>query len=361
MRHDHTRTSAVAVIVLVVGAGLLVGGPAVAQESPEGTVVSAPTSHEFRTGASEYEFLENGIAEVGFDADEGRVVVSGAYLVTGGCADPDLESAVYSVENDTLTVRIGETVDTAGVDCPAVVTPENYTAAFDVEDLPGTVRVVHNHSGVVTTETAGTSEGVDSNLGSAVTEFRTRDVGSAEPTTGAGSADATIDAENGEVVVDGTIVAPNGCTDADLESATYDVPTDTLVVTVDTYFYADGFACSDGATPIDYTGTFSVDQAIETVEIRHARPTGTGYETVTTVERGEGPAPLPGASARPTDPDGDGRYEDVNGDGDADFDDVVEFFQHFTADAVRDSPDAFDFNGNDRLDFDDVIRLFRTV
>jgi hypothetical protein len=64
----------------------------------------------------------------------------------------------------------------------------------------------------------------------------------------------------------------------------------------------------------------------------------------------------------PTDPDGDGRFEDVDGDGAATYDDVVDLFE---ADADlrtgRDAQVAFDFNGNGRLDLADVVSLFESL
>ncbi|WP_231186408.1 PVC-type heme-binding CxxCH protein [Haladaptatus sp. DYF46] len=65
--------------------------------------------------------------------------------------------------------------------------------------------------------------------------------------------------------------------------------------------------------------------------------------------------------SRPTDPDGDGHYEDINGDGDVNYKDVVDLFGHFEDDAVQNNPDAFDFNDNGQLDFDDIIELFNSI
>jgi len=63
----------------------------------------------------------------------------------------------------------------------------------------------------------------------------------------------------------------------------------------------------------------------------------------------------------PTDPDGDGLYEDINGNGLVDFDDVAEFFQHFEWIEENWPPDIVDFNGNGLLDFDDIVELFKEV
>jgi 2',3'-cyclic-nucleotide 2'-phosphodiesterase (5'-nucleotidase family) len=73
-----------------------------------------------------------------------------------------------------------------------------------------------------------------------------------------------------------------------------------------------------------------------------------------------GPDPVVAGKA-PTDPDGDGLYEDVNGNGRADYDDVVTLFENIQQDAVAANAAAYDFNGNGRLDFDDVVDLYESV
>jgi PKD repeat protein len=68
-----------------------------------------------------------------------------------------------------------------------------------------------------------------------------------------------------------------------------------------------------------------------------------------------------GDNPAPTDPDGDGLYEDINGNGDLDANDVVVLFNHREDSAVTDQIEHFDFNGNGRdvLDFDDINTLFK--
>jgi hypothetical protein len=79
------------------------------------------------------------------------------------------------------------------------------------------------------------------------------------------------------------------------------------------------------------------------------------------------PAPfadgVPGVDgAPPTDPDGDGAYEDVDGDGDSTLHDVVDllFADH---DAVNADPEraALDFDDSGRVGFGDVVRLLFEV
>jgi hypothetical protein len=63
----------------------------------------------------------------------------------------------------------------------------------------------------------------------------------------------------------------------------------------------------------------------------------------------------------PTDPDGDGRFEDVDGDGQAGYDDVVTLFEHLDGVDDRADADRFDFNDNGRIDHGDLVTLFESI
>jgi parallel beta-helix repeat protein len=67
---------------------------------------------------------------------------------------------------------------------------------------------------------------------------------------------------------------------------------------------------------------------------------------------------LPGQSLPPTDPDGDGLYEDLNGDGAYSFDDVVSFFDHVDWIRANEPIVAFDYNGNGDVGFEDIVGLY---
>ncbi|GAB6860070.1 alkaline phosphatase PhoX [Haloplanus litoreus] len=73
-----------------------------------------------------------------------------------------------------------------------------------------------------------------------------------------------------------------------------------------------------------------------------------------------GPPTVSGGSA-PTDPDGDGLYEDINGNGRLDYEDIEMLFSSFDADSVTMNKSAYDFNENGRLDFDDIVSLYDEV
>lgn len=73
------------------------------------------------------------------------------------------------------------------------------------------------------------------------------------------------------------------------------------------------------------------------------------------------PVPVPPNTLVSTDPDGDGKYEDINANGRKDFADVVQFFNQLTWIATNEPITAFDFNGNSRIDFADVVSLFNEL
>ncbi|WP_226011525.1 serpin family protein [Halomicrobium salinisoli] len=74
----------------------------------------------------------------------------------------------------------------------------------------------------------------------------------------------------------------------------------------------------------------------------------------------EGP-PAVGDGPAPTDPDDDGRYEDLNGNGEVDYDDVVTYFENMDESSMTDHVDAYDYNGNGDLDYADLVDLFGQV
>ena len=78
--------------------------------------------------------------------------------------------------------------------------------------------------------------------------------------------------------------------------------------------------------------------------------------------RGALPVPaVPPSILVPTDPDGDGLYDDVNGNGRKDFADVVLYFNSMTWIAANEPVSLFDCNKNDRIDFADVVWLFNQL
>ncbi|WP_197428438.1 glucodextranase DOMON-like domain-containing protein [Halapricum sp. CBA1109] len=76
---------------------------------------------------------------------------------------------------------------------------------------------------------------------------------------------------------------------------------------------------------------------------------------------GEGPT-LPGQANPARDPDGDGKYEDVNGDGQTDLFDALDYYNNGDSDAVQNNVDAFDFDGDgDAGDLFDALELWNRI
>ena len=73
------------------------------------------------------------------------------------------------------------------------------------------------------------------------------------------------------------------------------------------------------------------------------------------------PVTVPGGASTPTDTNGDGKYDDVNGNGRKDFADVVLYFNQMSWISTNEPVAAFDYNGNGRIDFADVVWLFNAL
>ena len=72
-------------------------------------------------------------------------------------------------------------------------------------------------------------------------------------------------------------------------------------------------------------------------------------------------AALPEYLHAPTDPDGDGILEDLNGNGRPDFAEVVAYFNQMQWIASNEPVCAFDLNRNSRIDFADIVALFNEI
>jgi secreted PhoX family phosphatase len=66
----------------------------------------------------------------------------------------------------------------------------------------------------------------------------------------------------------------------------------------------------------------------------------------------------PAGGKAPTDPDGDGLYEDVNGNGRMDYADIELLFENLDDESVTMNVEAYDFNENGQIDYDDVVELY---
>ncbi|MEN6342345.1 MAG: 6-bladed beta-propeller [Methanospirillum sp.] len=87
----------------------------------------------------------------------------------------------------------------------------------------------------------------------------------------------------------------------------------------------------------------------------------TGNNRVQLFDQGPAVLAVPPETALPTDTNGDGLYDDVNGNGRADFADVVLYFNQLSWIAANEPLAPFDYNANGRIDFGDVVWLFNTL
>jgi len=113
---------------------------------------------------------------------------------------------------------------------------------------------------------------------------------------------------------------------------------------------------STGQSPVHKyttTGTYTV-----TLAAANSAGTNTyirtGYITVTAAA-----IALPDQTNVPTDPDGDGLYEDLNGNSRKDYNDLQVYFSNMVWMATNEPVAFFDFNGNERIDYNDLQALFR--
>ncbi len=74
-----------------------------------------------------------------------------------------------------------------------------------------------------------------------------------------------------------------------------------------------------------------------------------------------GPLALPGYSEPPTDPDGDGLYEDLNGNGRIDFGDVNAFYANINWIIENEPGVLFDMNGNGMVEESDISAAFGKI
>jgi len=72
----------------------------------------------------------------------------------------------------------------------------------------------------------------------------------------------------------------------------------------------------------------------------------------------DGPGPIGEFENAPTDPDGDGKYEDVNGDGSVNVGDAQAIFANTDDPVVQNNVAAFDFNGDGSVNVGDAQAIF---
>lgn len=130
-------------------------------------------------------------------------------------------------------------------------------------------------------------------------------------------------------------------------------------------------AAKPGTAPANGTGTivFSVDLPsldavpatyLHGIAIPESQNAGIGQVQVVS-ENATDPGPIVVADRSATDPDGDARYEDVDGDGRFGVLDVAAFLDAYDERTVRGYTGAFDFDGDGRVSIQDVAVLLEEL
>lgn len=103
-----------------------------------------------------------------------------------------------------------------------------------------------------------------------------------------------------------------------------------------------------------------VAAGVGTVGAASARSTAASSSTSTSTAAGSASeAPLPPVDGSvPTDPNGDGLYEDINANGRIDVGDAVTLFRHLRDPNVTDHVGAYDFTGNGAMNIGDAVAVF---
>jgi REJ domain. len=123
----------------------------------------------------------------------------------------------------------------------------------------------------------------------------------------------------------------------------------------------------DGGTGLSLTDpttaqqTFTAPDVLEetTLTFRVEISNGSDTETETTTVTVEGSlAPVGPFEDAPTDPDGDGTYEDVNGDGSVNVADAQAIFANGDDPTVQNNAEAFDYNDDGTLSVSNAQALF---
>ncbi|WP_146047399.1 right-handed parallel beta-helix repeat-containing protein [Haloferax marisrubri] len=334
---------------------------------------------------------------VGFPVTNGSVSVASGEGDTGDTAPPELDSEAVQQDDDiAVTVSSNESLASlTGVlsDSDSVYREQITLSAFDESVLNGTYVYETVYGGAGDGEYEFTATATDT-AGNEVTETETFLIGTQS------SNDSTIrlSVETPTEAVGVNDTAPVELVAGDVDSfvgayeATVSVPAESGVrftsanVTGSPAFsdaeYSEnnttvrlsavGMETADGPSPDLAELTVAVDrvsgereeQIPVTVSNANVSDENGTELSVESTENGTldvvtlsaiGPSELP-----PTDPDGDGHYEDVNGDGNVTVSDVQALFTSRDDASVREQASLFDFNDNGRFNIVDIQRLFYT-
>jgi outer membrane protein assembly factor BamB len=347
-------------------------GPSVSFVTPNATV-AVDESVTFRAGASD---PDGSVASIEWDLDgDGTVDATGTNVSTRYATVGEVEVTVTATDDDGRTASQSTTVVVeAGAATPPSVT---VTASNTTVGLNETVQFEAN-----ATDPDGNVTAVEWDLdGDGTVDATGTNVSTSYANAGRYTVTATVTDDNG--------LTANASVTVTVEAPTMTPPSVTVTASNTTVglnetvqFEAnatdpDGSVASiewdlDGDGTVDATGTNvstsygSAGQYTVTATVTDdVGLTANGTVSVT-VESGNpfGSKEIPGGTAGrpPTDPDGDGKYEDIDGDGEFTFVDVIEFVfavgPDYTSQLSSEQVDALNFDSSDaEVNFVDVIDL----
>ncbi|MGB9956395.1 right-handed parallel beta-helix repeat-containing protein [Haloferax prahovense] len=332
---------------------------------------------------------------VGFPVANGSVTVASEGSGTTDTAPPELDSEAVQQDDDiAVTVSSNESLASlTGVltDSDSVYREQITLSAFDESVVNGTYVYETVYSGAGDGEYEFTATATDT-AGNEATETETFVIGTQSdpdstiqlfvetPTEAVGATDtATVELVAGDVesfvgAYEATLSVPADSgvrfTSASIggSPAFSDVAYSENNTTV--RLSAVGMETADGPSPdlaelavtVDETDGAAEQQIPVTVSNANVSDKNGTELRVGSTENGTlhivtlsavGPSEVP-----PTDPDGDGRYEDVNGDGNVTVSDVQALFANRDHASVREQAALFDFNDNGEFNIVDIQRLF---
>ena len=339
-------------------------------EQPDNT---APTIDAITDkGVSEGESVTVDVPAADADGDALALSVSGAPFASVDDA------------NGTVTLAPGDgTVGTYDLTVTAddgdATASESFAVYVDEPDQDGTVEFAVNAGGGSYTAADGTTYQADANFtsGSTYSVSSDTEIGATEDDTlyqterYGDPFSYTVGVENGTYEVTLQFaeiyqgVSPNDAPDSDgptdgtnendrLFNAT--VEGQQVLTEYDIYSEVGSLNATDK--------TYTVEVTDGELNVEFDAINDNGKVSAVKVERiDDGPGPVNGFENAPTDPDGDGLYEDVNGDGTLTGADVTALFNAISSgdDAVVENPEAFDFNEDGGVSGADVTVLFEEV
>jgi hypothetical protein len=170
----------------------------------------------------------------------------------------------------------------------------------------------------------------------------------------------TVDISDAPANADVTLVRIEGELNLSNVPEPYDIEEYEANKAVDVQYYSTT-TDSTGAATIDVTLTNSTATGGQNYFVANVvEPNGDTGPTsdYVVLQLSEGPGPVAGFENAPTDPDGDGTYEDVNGDGSVNVGDAQALFANTDDTEIQDNPEAFDFNDDGSVNVGDAQALF---